>query len=53
MLVGGMADQLGCRPVYLVIFTIYDVANIGLALQRSYLASLVLRTVRSAGSSGW
>ncbi len=52
-LVGGMADKLGRRPVYLVIFTIYVVANVGLAFQKSYPALLVLRMVQSAGSSGW
>lgn len=51
-LVGGMADKLGRRPVYLVIFTIYVVANVGLAFQKSYPALLVLRMVQSAGSSG-
>ena len=51
-LVGGMADKLGRRPVYLVIFTIYVGANVGLAFQKSYPALLVLRMVQSAGSSG-
>lgn len=51
--VGGMADKLGRRPVYLVIFTIYLVANVGLACQKSYPVLLVLRMVQSAGSSGW
>lgn len=50
---GWVADKLGRKPVYLVILTIYIVANIGLALQRSYPVSLVLRTVRSVSSSGW
>lgn len=52
-LVGGFADKLGRRPVYLVIFTIYILANVGLAFQHSYPALLVLRMVQSAGSSGW
>jgi MFS family permease len=51
-LVGGMADKFGRRPVYLAILTIYIVANVGLAFQRSYPALLVLRMVQSAGSSG-
>jgi MFS family permease len=51
--VGGMADKFGRRPVYLIIFTIYVVANVGLAFQNSYPALLVLRMVQSAGSSGW
>lgn len=52
-LVGGMADKFGRRPVYLVIFTIYVIANVALAFQKSYPALLVLRMVQSAGSSGW
>lgn len=52
-LVGGFADKLGRRPVYLVILTIYVVANVGLAFQKSYPALLFLRMVQSAGSSGW
>jgi MFS family permease len=52
-LVGVIADQLGRRPVYLVIFTIYVLANVGLAFQHSYPALLVLRMTQSAGSSGW
>ena len=52
-MVGGFADKLGRRPVYLVIFTIYILANVGLAVQHSYPALLVLRMVQSAGSSGW
>lgn len=52
-LVGGFADELGRRPVYLVIFTIYVLANVGLAFQKSYPALLVLRMLQSAGSSGW
>jgi MFS family permease len=51
-LVGGMADKLGRRPVYLAIITIYIIANVGLAFQSSYPALLVLRMVQSAGSSG-
>lgn len=52
-LMGGIADKLGRRPVYLAIFTLYVVANVGLAFQRSYPALLVLRMVQSAGSSVW
>jgi MFS family permease len=51
-LVGGFADRIGRRPVYLVIFTIYVLANLGLAFQKSYPALVVLRMVQSAGSSG-
>ncbi|PGH13283.1 hypothetical protein AJ80_06393 [Polytolypa hystricis UAMH7299] len=49
---GDMADQTGRRPVYLLTFALYVGANLGLALQNSYPALLVLRMVQSAGSSG-
>jgi multidrug resistance protein len=52
MFVGGFADSFGRRPAYLIAFTIYVGANIGLALQDNYVALLVLRCVQSAGSSG-
>ncbi|KAL8688738.1 MAG: hypothetical protein Q9218_005426 [Villophora microphyllina] len=51
-IVGDLADRTGRRPLYLVTFAIYFAANIGLALQNSYAALLVLRMVQSAGSSG-
>ncbi|KIX96394.1 uncharacterized protein Z520_07660 [Fonsecaea multimorphosa CBS 102226] len=50
-LFGCMADQVGRRPVYLLTFTLYVVANIGLALQDSYPALLLLRMLQSAGGS--
>ncbi|KAH9893007.1 putative major facilitator superfamily transporter [Xylariomycetidae sp. FL2044] len=49
---GGLADQIGRRPVYLVVLVIYLASCVGLAVQRSYLALLVLRMLQSAGSSG-
>nr|KMM66556.1 hypothetical protein CPAG_02894 [Coccidioides posadasii RMSCC 3488] len=49
---GDMADQTGRRPVYLLTFSLYVAANIGLALQSSFPALLVLRMLQSAGSSG-
>ena len=49
---GDMADQLGRRPVYILTFSLYFAANIGLAVQNSYTALLILRMVQSAGSSG-
>ncbi|KAA8913644.1 major facilitator superfamily domain-containing protein [Sphaerosporella brunnea] len=49
---GELADGLGRRPVYIILFTIYLGANIALALQRSYAALLVLRMLQSTGSSG-
>ncbi|KKY25009.1 putative major facilitator superfamily transporter [Phaeomoniella chlamydospora] len=50
--VGNAADGLGRRPIYILTMLIYLVANIGLALQNSFPALLVLRMVQSAGSSG-
>ena len=47
-----MADKAGRRPVYIICYTIFSIANIGLALQDSYPALLILRMVQSAGSSG-
>ena len=51
-ILGDMADQSGRRPVSLVAFTLYFIANIGLALQNNYAALVVLRCVQSAGASG-
>jgi MFS family permease len=49
---GDAADQVGRRPIYIFAFVVYFAANIGLALQDSYPALLVLRMVQSVGSSG-
>lgn len=49
---GTFADAGGRRPAYILAFTIYTAANIGLAVQNSFAALLVLRCVQSAGSSG-
>lgn len=49
---GDLADQVGRRPVYIVALSIYVAACLGLAIQRSYPALLVLRMVQSVGSSG-
>ncbi|KAK7953652.1 Major facilitator superfamily transporter, partial [Apiospora saccharicola] len=49
---GDMADQNGRRPVYILMFSLMIAANIGMALQTSFPALLVLRMVQSAGSSG-
>ena len=46
-----MSDGIGRRPAFILCFVIYIAANIGLALQSSYAALLVLRMVQSAGSS--
>ena len=51
-ILGGTADQYGRRPVYTFCFLVYFAANIGLALQRSFPALLVLRMIQSVGSSG-
>ncbi|KAL4942507.1 major facilitator superfamily domain-containing protein [Aspergillus oleicola] len=49
---GIFADTCGRRPAYILSFTIYTAANIGLALQTSYPALMILRCLQSAGSSG-
>jgi hypothetical protein len=43
---------MGRRPVYIATLTIYFSVNIGLALQRSFPALLLLRMLQSAGISG-
>ena len=48
---GDLSDQLGRRPVYMLTFAIYIGANVGLAVQHSYAALLVLRALQSTGSS--
>ncbi|KAL3450489.1 putative MFS transporter [Aspergillus insuetus] len=47
-----ISDAHGRRPPYLACFLIYLAANIGLALQNSYPALMVLRCLQSSGSSG-
>ena len=49
---GGCADQIGRRPIYVFSFLVYFIANIGLSLQNSFSALLVLRMIQSIGSSG-
>ena len=51
-LVGDAADMLGRRPMYIVTLTIYLIANIGIALQSSFIALLLLRMLQSLGISG-
>ena len=47
-----MSDSLGRRPVYLFIYALYTLANLGLALnQRNYPGLLILRAVQSFGAS--
>ncbi|MCJ1313724.1 hypothetical protein MMC25_007404 [Agyrium rufum] len=51
-IMGTFGDTTGRRPAYILTFTIYLAANIGLATQKSYAALLILRCLQSAGSSG-
>ncbi|KAI9841792.1 MAG: hypothetical protein M1837_000386 [Sclerophora amabilis] len=51
-IIGDIADMFGRRPAYILLLTVYLVANISLALQNSYPALLVLRMLQSFGSSG-
>jgi len=51
-IIGGLSDRIGRRPAYFVCFTLFIAANIGLALQTSFVALLILRCVQSCGSSG-
>jgi len=51
-LFGDFGDIAGRRPAFIIAFTIYLCANIGLALQRNYAALLILRMLQSGGSSG-
>lgn len=51
-LIAGFSDTAGRRPAYYICFTIYFAANLGLSLQNSYAALMVLRCIQSAGSSG-
>ncbi|KAL5335759.1 major facilitator superfamily domain-containing protein [Aspergillus crustosus] len=50
--VANISDIYGRRPAYIACFVIHLGANIGLALQDSYAALLVLRCLQSSGSSG-
>jgi hypothetical protein len=51
-IIGDMADFTGRRVVYLITMGIYCIANIGIALQKSWTALFLLRMVQSAGSAG-
>lgn len=48
---GDLADTIGRRPVFIIGFVVYIGACIGLALQNSFAALLVLRCLQSAGTS--
>ncbi|KAK7750629.1 hypothetical protein SLS62_007476 [Diatrype stigma] len=52
LVIAGFSDNAGRRPAYIVCFGLYVSANLGLALQHSYPALMVLRCLQSAGSSG-
>ncbi|KAF7518611.1 hypothetical protein G7054_g13391 [Neopestalotiopsis clavispora] len=49
--IGNYSDIYGRRPAYAICFIIYFFANVGLALQTSYPALLILRCLQSTGSS--
>ncbi|KAJ6189299.1 hypothetical protein N7519_004207 [Penicillium mononematosum] len=51
MFIGDFADRTGRRPAYIICFIIYIASNIGLALQNSYAALIVLRCLQSSGIS--
>jgi multidrug resistance protein len=49
---GPMSDTLGRRPVFLITFSIYCAASLGLALNKnSYVALMILRSLQSIGGS--
>jgi multidrug resistance protein len=52
MMIAGFSEGAGKRPAYIICFTIYIAATLGLALQNNYAALLVLRCLQSGGSSG-
>ncbi|KAL4970379.1 major facilitator superfamily domain-containing protein [Aspergillus stella-maris] len=47
-----LGNHDGRRPAYILMFVLVFGSNIGLALQNSYPALLMLRMVQSAGASG-
>lgn len=49
---GDLADIAGRRPTYIIGFTIYIAACVGIACCKTYASLLVLRCVQSSGSSG-
>lgn len=51
-IVAPVADLTGRRPKYMITFSIYFIANIGLALQKSLVGLILLRVVQSVGISG-
>ena len=51
-IIAPMADLTGRRPIYMITFSIYIIANIGLAVQKSLVGLILLRVVQSVGVSG-
>lgn len=51
-IIGDLADMTGRRWVYILTLATYCAADVGLALQRSWPALLLLRMLQSLGSSG-
>ncbi|KAI1097548.1 MFS general substrate transporter [Jackrogersella minutella] len=49
--IGNYSDTYGRRPAYMICCVVYLAANIGLAVQDSYTALLILRCLQSCGSS--
>ncbi|KAK6439276.1 hypothetical protein LTR95_004512 [Oleoguttula sp. CCFEE 5521] len=49
---GDLSDMAGRRPAYMIAFTVYLGACIGLANCKTFAALLVLRCLQSSGSSG-
>ncbi|KAJ9650128.1 hypothetical protein H2198_010555 [Neophaeococcomyces mojaviensis] len=50
--ISAIADLRGRRPGYVIGFTVYIAANLGLALNNSYPGLLTIRCLQSCGSSG-
>ena len=50
-LIANWSDSYGRKPAYAICFIIFISANIGLALQDSFAALMVLRCLQSSGSS--
>jgi multidrug resistance protein len=51
LIFGDLSDQIGRRPIYVVMFVVYLGSNVGLALQNNYAALMLLRALQSISSS--
>lgn len=49
---GNAADRYGRRIIFLASLAVYTIANIGIAVQRSFAALFMLRMLQSAAISG-